>query len=112
VTTESTPTPNPMIRLHKASLVLQLLAAHPELAAAPIDWEIDDRTSGLWPRVKYEAPETRQAAEALADALGADMSVNDVNGRPMYCVYGTWQGTEVNLQAFGPKATENAEVSA
>ena len=108
MTTETTPAPTPTIRLHKASILLQLLVVHPKLAAAPIDWEIDDRDSGLWGRVKYGIPETREAAQTLAEALGADMSVDDVKGRPMYCVYGTWQGTDVNLQTFGPAADETA----
>ncbi|MEV0691819.1 hypothetical protein [Streptomyces sp. NPDC050388] len=109
MTEQATSTPPSLIRLHHASVVLQLLATHPELAAAPIDWEINDRDSGLWARVKYGIPESESAARKLAAALNAKVIVDDVSGRPLYSVYGTWHGTEVNLQAFGPAASDTAE---
>ncbi|MFR0351832.1 hypothetical protein [Streptomyces sp. MCC20] len=100
-----------MIRLHRASLVLTLLAAHQELAALPINWEIDDR-DGLWPRVEHKSPDAERAARAMAAALGARMHVDDVNGTPLYSVYGQWAGTKVSLQAFGPDSVDATEVTA
>lgn len=110
MTEQITPTP-PLVRLHKASIVLQLLAAHPDLAAAPIDWEIDGRDA-LWLRAPHGSPDAGPAAELVAKALRVEPRVTDVNGGPMYEVYGYWNGLEVNLQAFGPKQAAADEVPA
>ena len=101
--------PPKLLRLTKAAAVLQLMAAHLEVAAAPIDWEIDDR-DGLWPRVRHGSEDAESAAETLASALGAKVNVADVEGMPLYTVYGHWAGIKVSLQAFGPERA--AEVTA
>lgn len=111
MTEQTTPTHPSMVRLHKASIVLQLLAAHPELAAAPIDWEIDGRDD-LWLRAPYGSPDAGPAAELLAATLGVQPNVTDVKGGPMYEVYGHWAGCKVNLQAWGPKHAAADEVAA
>lgn len=104
------PTP-PMVRLHKAAIIMQLLAANPDVAAAPINWEIDDRESGLWPRIAYGIPETETAAKTLAAALHAEIETSPVRGRTMYMVDGHYAGTRVTLHAFGPEHAEAAEVA-
>jgi hypothetical protein len=109
VTEQTTSTPPNLFRLTKAAAVLQLMAAHLEVAAAPIDWKIDDR-DGLWPEVRHGSEDAESAAETLAAALGAKVNVADVGGMPLYTVYGDWAGIRVSLQAFGPDRTD--EVSA
>ncbi|MGW1796906.1 hypothetical protein ACWCQN_13065 [Streptomyces sp. NPDC001984] len=101
----------PLVRLHKASLVLQLLAAHPELASAPINWEINDRDD-LWANVSYGHEGSEAAAQLLAGVLGVKVISDPVKGRFLYAVYGTFAGTEVSLQAFGPKVADAAPVMA
>lgn len=100
------------VRLHKAALVLQLLTAHPEVAAAPIDWEINDRDADLWAKTAYGLPESEASARALAAALGVEVSVTPVNGRHLYEVYGRWAGIRVSLQAFGPELAAAGQVAA
>ena len=109
MTTETTSIPPTLVRLTKAAAVLQLLARHLDVAAAPIDWKIDDR-DGLWPRVRHGSEDAESAAETLASALGAKVNVADVGGMPLYTVYGDWAGISVSLQAFGPERAD--EVSA
>lgn len=113
MTEQTTPTiaPQNLGRLTRAAAVLQLLAAHPEIAAAPIDWQIDGRDD-LWPHIKYGSPETETAAQMLAAVLGVDVSTCPVKGRTMYTVYGKWAGVEVSLQAFGPELEAAEEVPA
>jgi hypothetical protein len=109
VTEQTTSTPLNLFRLTKAAAVLQLMAAHLEVAAAPIDWKIDDR-DGLWPEVRHGSEDAESAAGTLAAALGAKVNVADVGGMPLYTVYGDWAGIRVSLQAFGPERAD--EVSA
>lgn len=104
-TTEPTPAP---VRLHKAALVLQLLTEHPEVAAAPIDWEINDRDADLWAKTEYGSPKSEVSAQALAAALGVEVEVIPVNGRHLYSVRGHWAGVRVSLHAFGPEAAAGA----
>jgi hypothetical protein len=113
VTEQTTPpvAPQNLGRLTRAAAVLQLLAAHPEVAAAPIDWEIDDRDD-LWPRIRYGSPEAETAAQTLAAVLGVDVSTCPVKGRTMYTVYGKWLGIEVSLQAFGPELADAEQADA
>ncbi|NUP45233.1 MAG: hypothetical protein HOY76_51480 [Streptomyces sp.] len=96
--------------MHRASLILTLLAAHPDVAAAPISWTIDDRPE-LWPSVPYNKPEAKAAAEVLAQALGVRVETDVTPGSLMYSVYGTWQGVEVNLHAWGPKDEAPSETA-
>lgn len=109
-TTQITP-PMDLSRLHRTALVMSLLAAHPAVAAAPIDWEITDRDE-LWAKVKYGIPEAGAAVQTLAAALGTDVIVHPVKGRNMYAAYGEWAGVQVSLQAFGPELAEADEVAA
>jgi hypothetical protein len=113
VKTETTPPVAPMdlVRLRRTSVVLQLLAAHPEVAAASIDWEISDRDD-LWAKIKYGLPESEASARTLAAALDTKVLSTPVNGRTMYAVYGEWAGVRVSLHAFGPRLAAAGEVSA
>lgn len=100
------------VRLHKAALVLQLLTEHPELAAAPIDWEINDRGEDLWAQVRHGIPEAEESARVLAAALGVEVRVDPVKGRSLYSVYGRWAGVPVSMHAFGPEAAAAGQVAA
>jgi hypothetical protein len=100
-----------MPRLHKVSLIRQLMAAHPEVAAGPLNWEIDGQPD-LWAQAPYGTAEAETAARTLAAALGAGVEVHVVKGRHMYSVYGKWLGTSVSLHSFGPLLPAVAEVPA
>lgn len=103
----------PLVRLHKASVVLQMLAAHPEVAAAPINWEINDRPDDLWGNVAYGSAEAEASARTLAAALGVEVLANPVqSGRVMFEVYGHWAGVPVSLQVYGPAVAAAGEVAA
>jgi len=95
-------------RLHKAALVLQLLTEHPEVAAAPIDWEINDRDANVWARAAYGLPESEAAARVLAAALGVEVCVRAVKDGCLYEVDGRWAGVRVSFHAFGPAAAAGA----
>lgn len=110
---QTTQTPSPLVRLHKASVVLQMLEAHPDVAAAPINWEINDSDSDLWGNVKYGSPEAEAAARTLAAALGVEVLAKPVkSGRMMFEVYGRWAGVPVSLQTYGPALAAAGEVAA
>lgn len=100
------------VRLHKAALVLQLLTEHPEVAAAPIDWQINDADADLWAKIAHGHPDSGAAARILAAALGVTVTVTPANGRCLYEVYGRWAGVRVSLQAFGPEVAAAGAVAA
>lgn len=109
----STQTVPPLVRLNKAAVVLELLTAHPEVAAAPINWEINDRDDDLWGNVAYGSAEAEASARTLAAALGVEVLADPVkSGRVMYQVYGHWAGVPVSLQTYGPAVAAAGEVAA
>lgn len=96
------------VRLHKAALVLQLLTEHPEVAAAPIDWTINDRDANVWATTAYGTPESEAAARLLAAALGVEVAVREVRDGCLFEVDGHWAGVRVSFHAFGPEAAAGA----
>lgn len=100
------------VRLHKAALVLQLLTEHPEVAAAPIDWTINDRDADVWATTAYGIPESEAAARVLAAALGVEVVVRAVRDGCLYEVDGHWAGVRVAFHAFGPESAAAKAVAA
>ncbi|MGJ5831354.1 hypothetical protein [Streptomyces ossamyceticus] len=100
------------VRLHKAALVLQLLTEHPEVAAAPIDWTINDHDAYLWATTAYGNPESEAAAQVLAAALGVAVCVREVRDGCLYGVDGRWAGVRVSFHAFGPESAAAGVVAA
>lgn len=100
------------VRLHKAALILQLLTEHPEVAAAPIDWTINDRDAHVWATAAYGLPESEAAARVLAAALGVEVGVRPVRDGCLYEVDGRWAGARVSFHAFGPEAAAAKAVAA
>jgi hypothetical protein len=100
------------VRLHKAALVLQLLTEHPEVAAAPIDWTINDLDAHLWATTAYGNPESEAAARLLAAALGVGVAVREVRDGCLYEVDGIWAGVRVSFHAFGPESAVAGAVAA
>lgn len=100
------------VRLHKAALVLQLLMEHPEVAAAPIDWTINDRDADVWATTAYGIPESEAAAQVLAAALGVEVCVRAVRDGCLYEVDGRWAGVRVSFHAFGPESAAAGQVAA
>ena len=100
------------VRLHKAALVLQLLTEHPEVAAAPIDWTINDHDAYLWATTAYGNPESEAAAQVLAAALGVAVCVREVRDGCLYEVDGRWAGVRVAFHAFGPESAAAGVVAA
>ena len=100
------------VRLHKAALVLQLLTEHPEVAAAPIDWTINDQDSTVWATAAYGLPESEAAARVLAAALGVEVGVREVRDGCLFEVDGHWAGVRVAFHAFGPESAAAKAVAA
>ena len=89
-----------MYKLRNAAVVLQLLAAHPELASSAITWGIDDRAE-LWPDIRHDEPTIEADARRLADALCTSVEITPLSDeRAMLTVDGTYAGVPVTLYAF------------
>lgn len=112
MTEQISPTVVAPVRLHKAALVLQLLTEHPEVAAAPIDWTINDRDADVWATTAYGIPESGAAARVLAAALGVEVVVREVRDGCLYEVDGHWAGVRVAFHAFGPEVAAAEQVAA
>jgi hypothetical protein len=112
VTEQISPMVEAPVRLHKAALVLQLLTEHPEVAAAPIDWTINDHDACLWATTAYGNPESEAAAQVLAAALGVAVCVREVRDGCLYEVDGRWAGVRVAFHAFGPESAAAGVVAA
>lgn len=96
------------VRLNKAAVVLQLLTEHLEVAAAPIDWTINDRDANVWATTAYGIPESEAAARVLAAALGVEVGVRAVRDGCLFEVDGRWAGVRVSFHAFGPESAAGA----